>query len=204
MAKEKFHEEEYKSVSLPLTEDHVRDLRVGDEVRLSGVIVTAREPGHEYMLRHRPPYLAKTLQYGVLYHCGPMVRKQGKTWEVIAAGPSTSMRYEAYTPSVVRDFGIRAIIGKGGLGLQGRRTLRRHGCIYLHAVGGLAAVLAQCVERVVSVHRLREQGTSDAFWLLDVKDFPAVVTMDASGGSLHDQVSAYSERVLREAIGRPR
>ncbi|HEV8321492.1 MAG TPA: FumA C-terminus/TtdB family hydratase beta subunit [Myxococcota bacterium] len=193
--------DDVKHVRVPMGETAMRELRVGDEILLSGTIVTARDVGHEFMVRERPPYLVQNLQYGALYHCGPVVKKDRKGWHVIAAGPSTSMRVEPFTATVIRDYGLRAVIGKGGLGEESRKALVRHGCVYLHAVGGLAAMLARRVKRVVSVHKLREFGAPDAFWVLEVEDFPAVVTMDSHGESIHKQVHLYSDRVARELLG---
>lgn len=190
----------------PLDEALVRSLRIGDQVLLSGRIHTARDAAHKYLASEgtSPATLPAglELQGGVLYHCGPvMVRDDGGSWRVTAAGPTTSAREEPYQGEVLRRYGVRAIIGKGGMGDATRRALAECGAVYLSAVGGAAQVLAASVQRVEDVYFLEEFGSPEAMWSLFVHDFPAVVTMDSAGESLHDRVlrqsSAIAERLLR-------
>ena len=190
----------------PLDEALVRSLRIGDQVLLSGRIHTARDAAHKYLASEgtSPATLPAglELQGGVLYHCGPvMVRDEGGSWRVTAAGPTTSAREEPYQGEVLRRYGVRAIIGKGGMGDATRRALAECGAVYLSAVGGAAQVLAASVQRVEVVYFLEEFGSPEAMWSLFVHDFPAVVTMDSTGESLHDRVlsqsSAIAERLLR-------
>ncbi len=190
----------------PLDEALVRSLRIGDRVLLSGRIHTARDAAHKYLASEgtSPATLPAglELQGGVLYHCGPvMVRDDGGSWRVTAAGPTTSAREEPYQGEVLRRYGVRAIIGKGGMGDATRRALAECGAVYLSGVGGAAQVLAASVQRVEDVYFLEEFGSPEAMWSLFVHDFPAVVTMDSTGESLHDRVlsqsSAIAERLLR-------
>lgn len=190
----------------PLDEALVRSLRIGDQVLLSGRIHTARDAAHKYLASEgtSPATLPAglELQGGVLYHCGPvMVREDGGSWRVTAAGPTTSAREEPYQGEVLRRYGVRAIIGKGGMGDATRRALAECGAVYLSAVGGAAQVLAASVQRVEDVYFLEEFGSPEAMWSLFVHDFPAVVTMDSTGESLHDRVlsqsSAIAEMLLR-------
>lgn len=190
----------------PLDEALVRSLRIGDQVLLSGRIHTARDAAHKYLASEgtSPATLPAglELQGGVLYHCGPvMVRDDGGSWRVTAAGPTTSAREEPYQGEVLRRYGVRAIIGKGGMGDATRRALAECGAVYLSAVGGAAQVLAAPVQRVEDVYFLEEFGSPEAMWSLFVHDFPAVVTMDSTGESLHDRVlrqsSAIAEMLLR-------
>lgn len=190
----------------PLDEALVRSLRIDDQVLLSGRIHTARDAAHKYLASEgtSPATLPAglELQGGVLYHCGPvMVRDDGGSWRVTAAGPTTSAREEPYQGEVLRRYGVRAIIGKGGMGDATRRALAECGAVYLSAVGGAAQVLAASVQRVEDVYFLEEFGSPEAMWSLFVHDFPAVVTMDSTGESLHDRVlrqsSAIAERLLR-------
>lgn len=190
----------------PLDEALVRSLRIGDQVLLSGRIHTARDAAHKYLASEgtSPATLPAglELQGGVLYHCGPvMVRDDGGSWRVTAAGPTTSAREEPYQGEVLRRYGVRAIIGKGGMGDATRRALAECGAVYLSAVGGAAQVLAASVQRVEDVYFLEEFGSPEAMWSLFVHDFPAVVTMDSTGESLHDRVLSQSlaiaERLLR-------
>lgn len=190
----------------PLDEALVRSLRIGDQVLLSGRVYTARDAAHKYLASEgtSPATLPAglELQGGVLYHCGPvMVRDDGGSWRVTAAGPTTSAREEPYQGEVLRRYGVRAIIGKGGMGAATGRALAECGAVYLSAVGGAAQVLAASVQRVENVYFLEEFGSPEAMWSLFVHDFPAVVTMDSTGESLHDRVlrqsSAIAERLLR-------
>lgn len=190
----------------PLDEALVRSLRIGAQVLLSGRIHTARDAAHKYLASEgtSPATLPAglELQGGVLYHCGPvMVRDDGGSWRVTAAGPTTSAREEPYQGEVLRRYGVRAIIGKGGMGDATRRALAECGAVYLSAVGGAAQVLAASVQRVEDVYFLEEFGSPEAMWSLFVHDFPAVVTMDSTGESLHDRVlrqsSAIAEILLR-------
>lgn len=190
----------------PLDEALVRSLRIGDQVLLSGRIHTARDAAHKYLASEGTSSATLPagleLQGGVLYHCGPvMVRDDGGSWRVTAAGPTTSAREEPYQGEVLRRYGVRAIIGKGGMGDATRRALAECGAVYLSAVGGAAQVLAASVQRVEDVYFLEEFGSPEAMWSLFVHDFPAVVTMDSTGESLHDRVlrqsSAIAEILLR-------
>ncbi len=175
----------------PLSEEDVRKLRLGDEVRISGRIYTARDAAHKFLAGgDSAPALPKELELagGVLYHCGPVIIREDGQWRVTAAGPTTSAREEAYQGEVMRRFGVRAVIGKGGMGPRTRKALMEQGGVYLSAVGGAAQVPAAAVVRVAGVHFLEEFGSPEAMWSLDVKDFPAIVTMDSLGNDLHQQV----------------
>ncbi len=187
---------ETRALHTPLQEEDVRTLKLGQPVLLSGTIYTARDAAHKYLAGGEgpaplPPSLR--LQGGVLYHCGPVVvpAPQGG-WRVTAAGPTTSAREEPYQAEVLKRYGVRALIGKGGMGERTRQALAQHGAVYLSAVGGAAQVLAAAVLRVSSVSFLQEFGSPEAIWELEVKDFPAIVTMDAQGNSLHEKIQAFS------------
>ena len=192
-----------KKIELPVSESLVRELRVGDEVEFSGNIVTGRDAAHKYLVKHGYDETFHGLaKDSFLYHCGPVVRREGEEWKFVAAGPTTSIREEPYEDKVIETYGIRGVIGKGGMGPKTLAALQKFGCVYLHAIGGLAIVLAQRVVKVRSVYKLDELGVPEAMWHLEVKDFPAVVTMDAHGGSLHKEMqknSADLARALMEA-----
>jgi fumarate hydratase subunit beta len=184
----------------PITEQEIRALKVGEVVSLSGTVVTARDAAHKYMvetwLDSEPTgeeadlreTLGKVLQGGVIYHCGPVVRQDdaGK-WHFLAAGPTTSIREEPYEHRVIGALGVKAVIGKGGMGPLTLAACREHGAVYLHAVGGAATLIAQRVEEVETVYKT-EFGLPEAFWQIRVADFQCVVTMDSHGGSLHEKV----------------
>ena len=178
-------------LTLPVDIETIRTLRAGDDVLVSGRIVTARESAHRHLARGVDPALKALLEGTAVYHCGPVVAQDPgtKEWRFVAAGPSASARMEPFEAEVVGLYGVRAVIGKGGMGPRTRAALREHGAVYLHAVGGLAVALARRVVRVRGVHLLDELGVTEAIWDVEVKDFPAVVTMDASGESLHERAA---------------
>jgi len=178
----------------PFTAAKVRELKLGREVLVSGPVHTARDAVHRYLFEGgKPP---GDLADGAIYHCGPIVLGREGAWLVRAAGPTTSMRQEPFTPELIRRCRVRVIIGKGGMGDGTRLACAEHGCVYLHAVGGAAALMARCVTRVDGVHFMREFGPAEAMWHLVVKDMPAVVTIDARGRSLHRRVRSASARAL--------
>lgn len=183
-------------LTTPLTEEQVRDLRVGDVVILNGLVYTGRDALHKYLVDHDSPV---DLRGGVIYHCGPvMVKDEAGNWQVKAAGPTTSIREEPYQADIIRKFGIRAVIGKGGMGKKTLEALKECGAVYLNAIGGAAQYYADCVEAVEGVYFLEEFGIPEAMWLLRVKNFAAVVTMDAHGNSLHEDVEKSSFEKLAE------
>ena len=186
----------------PFTEDKIRALKVGDEVAISGVVFTGRDAVHKYLHEGGALPPGVNLKEGIIYHCGPVVMKDAQgQWQVTAAGPTTSIREEPYQGQIIRDFGIRGVIGKGGMGDKTLAACRDNGCVYLHAIGGAAQVLAECVKRVRAVYMLEEFGSPEAIWELEVENFPAVVTMDSHGKSLHRDVFAASQAALTAAVG---
>jgi len=168
----------------PLTEAQVRALKVGDVVLISGEMFTGRDNVHAYLMKNPPPV---DLHGAVLYHCGPVMLQEGDRWTVKAAGPTTSIREEPYQAEVLRRYGVRAVIGKGGMGAKTLAALKECGAVYLNAIGGAAQYYARTVEEVKGVHLL-EFGVPEAMWHLRVKGFAAIVTMDAHGRSLHADV----------------
>jgi fumarate hydratase class I len=197
-------------LSIPISDEEVRALYVGDTVRLSGVMVTGRDTAHKYMIENfirtdevpeseQPLHeeLKRLLRESVIYHCGPVVRQRGDgAWEFVAAGPTTSIREEVYEPEVIEYFGLRGVIGKGGMGPNTLRACQEHGAAYFHAVGGAASLIAAAVKEVVAVHKKDAFGVPEAFWVIRVEDFPVVVTMDTHGRSIHDDVEAASQAAL--------
>jgi len=169
----------------PLTEEQVRGLKLGDVVLLNGPMVSGRDAAHHYLLHHEAPC---DLRGGILYHCGPVMLQQDGVWRVQAAGPTTSIREEPYEADTIRRFGLRAVMGKGGMGAKTAAALKEYGAVYLHAVGGAAQFYARCLPRVQAVHLLDELGIPEAMWVFEARDFPAIVTMDAAGNSLHRDV----------------
>ncbi|MBM3726596.1 MAG: fumarate hydratase [Acidobacteria bacterium] len=179
-------------LNAPLTEAQVRALKVGDVVLISGEMFTGRDNVHAYLMKNAPP---ADLQGSVLYHCGPVMLKQGDHWVVKAAGPTTSSREEPYQGTVIRNYGVRAVVGKGGMGAKTLAALKESGAVYLNAIGGAAQFYARTVERVLGVHLL-EFGIPEAMWHLKVNNFAAIVTMDSHGNSLHADVESETGRNL--------
>jgi len=161
---------------------------VGDVVLLSGRAYTGRDAVHHHFMTHEPPV---DLRGGVIYHCGPVVAKDGHGWRVTAAGPTTSIREEPYQSDIIKRYGVRVVIGKGGMGPKTLAGLKDSGAVYLNAVGGAAQFYARCINRVTGVS-LMGFGTPEAMWHLEVTDFPAIVTMDSHGNSLHKDIEQQS------------
>ena len=185
----------------PFTEAAVRALQVGDEVAITGIVYTGRDAVHKYLHDggELPPEV--NLRGGILYHCGPVVVKdEDGHWKVTAAGPTTSIREEPYQAEIIKQFDLRGVIGKGGMGEKTLAACQAVGCVYLHAIGGAAQVLAECVRNVRGVYFLERFGAPEAIWEFEVENFPAVVTMDSHGNSLHREVLAASQAELAKRL----
>jgi len=189
------------SLSTPISEEKIRALKVGDEIAITGTLFTGRDAVHKYLHEGGKLPSGVNLKDGILYHCGPVVIKDEQgNWKCVAAGPTTSIREEPYQWQVIRDFGLRGVIGKGGMGDKTLQACKENGCVYLHAIGGAAQVLAQCIKRVRNVHMMEQFGAPEAIWEFEVENFPAVITMDSHGGSLHKEVFAASQAELAKYI----
>jgi len=181
----------------PLAEEKVRALEVGDVVLINGPLITGRDAVHHYLRHHDAPC---DLRGQILYHCGPVMLKDGVRWRTTAAGPTTSSREEPYEADVIHRFGLRGVMGKGGMGKKTLAALEAFGAVYLHAIGGAAQFYARCLPKVTGVYLLEELGVPEAMWVFEAKDFPAIVTMDAHGNSLHEHVAATTGAEL-EKVG---
>src|SRR5579862_8597479 len=178
----------------PITEEQVRALKVGDVVLITGEMFTGRDAVHAHLMKNLPPV---DMRGSVLYHCGPVMLKQGDQWTVKAAGPTTSSREEPYQADIIRNYGVRAVIGKGGMGKKTLAALKESGAVYLNAIGGAAQYYARAIEKVLGVHFM-EFGIPEAMWHLQVNNFVAIVTMDAHGHSLHADVEKETGEHLAE------
>jgi fumarate hydratase class I len=207
-----------REITIPISDEVIRSLHVGESVELSGVMMTGRDAVHKWMTetfikKTREPQgddlqvyeeIRKYLEQGVLYHCGPVVSGiETKEYKFVAAGPTTSAREEPYQALVMQHFNIKGVIGKGGMGAK---TLQ--GCVdtpgvYFHAVGGAATFLAQTVQKVLGVYKLEEFGVPEAMWVIEVKNFPVVVTMDSHGESQHKLIEEQSQKVLDDLLHLP-
>ncbi len=201
-------------LSIPASDEAIRALHVGDSVLLSGVMITGRDAVHKWLAdtfikRTRPPQgddeavyqaIRPILDGGMIYHCGPVVGGLAtKEYRFVAAGPTTSIREEPYQGDVMRHFNLKGVIGKGGMGAKTLQACQEVPGVYLHAIGGAASLIAESVRRVLGVHKL-DFGVPEAIWVIEVEDFPAVVTMDSHGSSLHAAVREESKEVLERLI----
>jgi fumarate hydratase class I len=203
-----------RQVTIPLDDETIRSLMVGDPVLLSGVMVTGRDAAHKWMVDTfiqgtRPPQgddlevyaaIKPLLDGGVIYHCGPVVAGlDTRAYRYVAAGPTTSTREEPYQGDVMRHFHVMGVIGKGGMGPKTLAACQEVPGVYFHAVGGAASLIAQTVQQVLWVYKL-DFGVPEAMWVIEVKDVPVVVTMDSHGESLHAVVEQQSRVVLEELL----
>lgn len=179
---------------------NILQMHAGDMVHITGEIITARDRAHKYLLESDPHNLPFNLKGAILYHCGPIVRKEGDQYVVVAGGPTTSSRLEPYTADIIEKYGISMIIGKAGMGPKTLAALKGR-AVYCAAVGGAAQVLAHSIKKVKGVYMLEEFGAPEAFWVLEVEHFPVVVTMDAHGVSLHQNVKEASLQRLQKLLG---
>jgi fumarate hydratase class I len=206
-----------KQITTPISDAAIRDLKVGDSVALSGMMVTGRDAAHKWMMetfikKTRAPQgddlqvyeeLKKLLNGSVIYHCGPVVSGlDTKDYKFLAAGPTTSIREEPYQADVMKHFNVKGVIGKGGMGAKTLKGCQETPGVYLHAIGGAASFLAQTVVKVLGVFKM-EFGVPEAMWVIEVKDFPVVVTMDSHGGSQHAVIDDASKKVLDELLEKP-
>ncbi len=205
-----------REITIPISDETIRSLKVGEPVSLTGVMITGRDAAHKWMIetfvkKTRPPQgddekvyeeLKKLLNGGVIYHCGPVVAKDENGYRFVAAGPTTSIREEPYQADVMKHFNLKGVIGKGGMGPKTLKGCQETSGVYFHAIGGAASFIAQSMKKVLGVYKL-EFGMPEAMWVIEVKDFPVVVTMDAHGGSQHAVVDESSKKVLERLLSEP-
>ncbi len=203
-----------RSLTLPISDEEIRSLHMGDAVCISGTMLTARDAVHKWLLetfinKTRPPQnddleiyekIRPILNGGIIYHCGPVVAGMDtKQYRFVAAGPTTSTRTDPMQGDVMRHFNVKGVIGKGGMGPKTLKACQEVPGVYMHAVGGAAAVFARAVVKVPAVYKL-EFGVPEAIWIMEAKEFPAIVTMDAHGKSLHADVEAASKIELQRLL----
>lgn len=186
-----------KHLNYPFKREEIRELKCGDMVLISGKLYTGRDAVHHRIHTGTKPPV--DLNNQIIYHCGPVVLEKDGKYEVKAAGPTTSIREEPYQWEVMRDYGILGVIGKGGMGPKTLKGCQDYGCVYFHAIGGAAQVLAEKIKSVDSVH-WKDLGSPEAIWELSVEEFPVVVTMDSHGNSLHSEVQDKSENALKDIL----
>lgn len=203
-----------RELTIPISPETIRELHTGDPVALTGVLATGRDAVHQWMMETfirntRQPEgddlavyeaIQPVFKESLIYHCGPVVSGlETGEYQFVAAGPTTSIREEPYQREIMEHFGMRGVIGKGGMGPDTLQACREIPACYFHAVGGAATLIARSVEQVLAVHKL-DFGVPEAIWVLQVKQFPAIVTMDSHGVSLHDQVEEASRQKLADLL----
>ena len=201
-------------IDIPIKNETIRSLKVGDPVLLNGIMLTGRDTVHKWMIdtfirQTRTPTgddrqvyeaIKPLLKDSLIYHCGPVVSGlDTKDFKFVAAGPTTSIREEPYQAEVMHHFGLKGVIGKGGMGPKTLKGCQETPAVYFHAIGGAASLIAQSVKKVLDVHKI-EFGVPEAMWVIEVKDFPVVVTMDTHGESLHAVIQEESNRVLQDLL----
>ena len=191
------------TLTYPFDEKSIRALKAGDAVSITGRIYTGRDKFHKFFADGGK--LPVDFRDGALYHCGPVVIQKPHPsslvphpcYHVVAAGPTTSVRENPYEPDFIAKTGVRLIIGKGGMDANTLAAMKKHGCVYIQAVGGAAAISAAAVKKVAGVSFLKEFGAAEAVWHFDVVDFRGVVAMDAHGRSLFAEVERESQARLK-------
>ena len=191
-----------RRLSLPLKKKDVLSLSIGDIVMINGMLVTGRDKVHKFLFHEEPGAgeIPFDLHGTILYHCGPIIKKGPEGYTLVAGGPTTSMRVEMYESKIISEYGVRGVMGKGGMGEKTLEAMRKNGCVYLHTIGGAATYLADKVKKVAGGWMVEEFGPTEAMWSLHVQEFPAIVTMDAHGRSLHDQIAAKSFNRLKTLL----
>ena len=186
------------ALGAPFREADIRALPLGASVAISGTIYTGRDRLHRHLFDGGATPI--DLHDAALFHCGPVVVPANGGWRVVAAGPTTSMREEPYMASIIVRHGVRVILGKGGMGPATQAACRDYGCIYVQVVGGAAAWIARCVQRVGRVWFEHEFGATEAMWEFTVAGLVGTVAIDATGASLFTDVERQSENRLQALL----
>lgn len=203
-----------KELTIPISPEDIKSLHTGDTVGLTGILATGRDTVHKWMIetfirKIREPIdddlevyeaIKPIFKESLIYHCGPVVAGLDTgDYKFVAAGPTTSIREEPYQSEVMHHFEMRGVIGKGGMGASTLKACQDVPAAYFHAIGGAATLIAESVEEVIGVYKM-DFGVPEAIWVLRVKEFPVVVTMDSHGKSIHDQVERNSKDKLSKLL----
>jgi fumarate hydratase subunit beta len=175
----------------PISEEDVRKLKVNDVLYVTGTIVTARDQAHrralEFFKQGKP--LPLNLEGLAVFHCGPVVSKEGDKWTAVAAGPTTSTRMDLFEDEFIKDFKVRVVIGKGGMGKRTTDAMAKYGAVYGAFTGGAAILAARAIKNVKSVEWL-DLGTPEALWVFEVEEFgPLAVAIDSHGNNIFMDVA---------------
>jgi len=180
----------------PVSEEDVRKLRVNDILYVSGTIATARDEAHKKALElHREgKKLPLNLEGLAVFHCGPIMKKEGDKWVVVAAGPTTSTRMDQFEDEFIGAFKVRVVIGKGGMGKRTTEAMKKYGAVYGAFTGGAGVLAAKAVKNVKSVEWLQELGMPEALWVFEVEEFgPLTVAIDSHGNNIFEDVKKKAE-----------
>jgi fumarate hydratase class I len=202
------------ALQIPISEEQILSLHAGDSVTISGIATTGRDAAHKYMVeklidggdslsesdRRLFDELKAIYRGGAIYHCGPIVRNDSGTWTIVSAGPTTSIREEVYEDRVIAAFGLRVVIGKGGMGPRTLAACRENRAVYVHAIGGAGVTTAETMVEVLDVFKKDEFGSPEAFWKVRLLNFPGIVTMDAHGKSLHEELGKGFDESLAKVL----
>ncbi len=203
-----------RHLTTPISEAEILSLHAGDAVELSGIATTGRDAAHKYLVEKlieapRPlspddqalyDELMTFLPGGAIYHCGPIVRNEAGRWHFVSAGPTTSIREEIYQDKVIAAFGLRVVIGKGGMGPRTLAACQKYKAVYLHAIGGAGVQSAAAVAEVLDVFKKEAFGLPEALWKIRFAKFAGIVTMDAHGKSLHDDLARKFDRNFEKVV----
>ena len=180
----------------PVSEDEVKQLRLKDIVYLSGTIITARDSAHKRALNlhKKGKQLPINIEGLAVFHCGPVVKQKNGKWIVVAAGPTTSTRLELFEAQFIKNFKVRVVIGKGGMGKKTVDAMKQYGAFYGAFTGGAAVLAAKAIKQVKGVE-WRDLGMPEAMWILEVEDFgPLTVAIDAHGNNLFQTIHNNTEK----------
>jgi fumarate hydratase subunit beta len=185
------------TLNTPFDENEIRKLKIGDSLYINGTVVLMRDEGHERALKFFKE--GKALPFDIkglaVFHCGPIVEKKGDEWKFLSAGPTTSMRMELFEDEMIKNYGIRVVVGKGGMGERTAKAMKEYGAVFAAFTGGAGVLLpAKSIKKVKEVHWL-DFGTPEAFWVIEVEKFgPLTIGMDSHGESLYKKVNEEVER----------
>jgi fumarate hydratase class I len=205
-----------KRLTIPISEEDILSLNAGDAAQISGIATTGRDAAHKYMVetfiegkkalsaedQKLFDELSAILKGGAIYHSGPIVRNDDGKWHIVSSGPTTSIRDEIYQDKVIGAFGVRVVIGKGGMGLRTLAACKNFKAVYLHGIGGAGVYNAATMVEVIDVFKKEDFGLPEAFWKIRFNDFTGIVTMDAHGKSLHEDLGKTFDKQLETMINK--
>jgi fumarate hydratase subunit beta len=185
----------------PISEEDARKLKVNDVLYISGTMVTARDAAHkkalELIKKGKP--LPIKLEGLAVFHCGPIIKKEDDKWVAVAAGPTTSSRMDQFEDEFIKNFKVRVVIGKGGMGKRTADAMQKYGAVYGAFTGGAGVLAAKCIKNVKTVEWLPDLGMPEALWVFEVEEFgPLTIAIDSHGNNLYEEVDKKAEESLKK------